>query len=338
LGIDPKWQDTLSNIANHGLSAGTWSSYKTALKALGRCSADSGVSMEFPLNHKQVLTFVAWMSKHNLTQKTINVYLAGIRQCHLTEGVDLPILRTPVVSLVLEGQKRLDAIKKQDGEDSSRLPVTPTMLKLFKHEIKLSDEPSEDKLLIWAVATLAFNGGFRIHELLAHKISSFDPRHTLLAQDVARKTIKIRNKEVTILQITLKSQKTDKSGSKVIVDVYESKGPLCPIRAYDKWRRLCPSTSNKKPAFMNSQGKPFTGKKFNQTLKKYLGKHVAYTGRRVTSHSFRYGIASLMGELGYGDSEIMAVGRWSSRAFEEYLKLPRTKRLEMAKKLGELNL
>ena len=79
---------------------------------------------------------------------------------------------------------------------------------------------------------------------------------------------------------------------------------------------------------MNSQGKPFTGMKFNQTLKKYLGKHIAYTGRRITSHSFRYGIASLMGELGYGDSELMAVGRWSSRAFVGNLKLPRTKRLE----------
>ena len=238
IDIDPKRQDTLSNIANHGLSGGTWSSFKVALKALGRWSSDSGVIMEFPLSNKQVLT--SWPGCPSATSPrrlSMYIYLARIRQCYLTEGVDLSILRTPVVSLVLEGQKQLDVIRKQDGEDNSPLPITPMMLKLVKSEIKQSDEPSEDKLLIWAVATLAFNGRFRIHELLAQKISSFNPCHTLLARDVA-----IKNKEVTILQITLKSQKTDKSGSKVIVDVHESKGPLCPIRAYDKWRRHCIST------------------------------------------------------------------------------------------------
>ena len=56
----------------------------------------------------------------------------------------------------------------------------------------------------------------------------------------------------------------------------------------------------------------------------------------MTSHSFRAGIASLMGVLGYSDDQIMAIGRWSSSAFERYLKLPRTKRAQMAKELGKL--
>ena len=55
-------------------------------------------------------------------------------------------------------------------------------------------------------------------------------------------------------------------------------------------------------------------------------------------HSFRAGMASLLGTLGYTDEDIQAVGRWSSRAFLAYLKLPRTQRLTMAKKIGELNL
>jgi hypothetical protein len=55
----------------------------------------------------------------------------------------------------------------------------------------------------------------------------------------------------------------------------------------------------------------------------------------ITSHSFRAGIASMMGVMGYSDSEIMGVGRWSSNSFEKYIKLPRTRRLEMAKKIGE---
>jgi hypothetical protein len=44
-------------------------------------------------------------------------------------------------------------------------------------------------------------------------------------------------------------------------------------------------------------------------------------------------MASMLGALGYDDDDVKAVGRWSSRAFEEYLMLPRTKRIAMAKKL-----
>jgi hypothetical protein len=41
----------------------------------------------------------------------------------------------------------------------------------------------------------------------------------------------------------------------------------------------------------------------------------------------------MMGALGYDDNDVKAVGRWSSRAFEEYLLLPRTKRMAIAKKI-----
>lgn len=337
MDIDPKWLSTLTDIANHGLSQGTWSSYKTALKALKNCEMEESSSMRFPLGQKQVLTFIAWLSKRGLSQKTINVYLSGIRQCHLTEGVDLPLLRTPVVNLVLEGKKHIDT-NKEIGEDSSRLPVTPTMLKILKIELSESDMCREDKRLVWAVSTLAFNGGFRVHELLSKKASSFDPLITLLGRDLTLKKIKINNKKTEILQVLIKSQKSDRIGAQVIVDVYESQGSLCPVKAYKKWKTTCSNSSSKKPAFMDSKGKPLTGKKFNLILKSCLAKHTAHTGRKVTSHSFRSGIASLMGQLGYGDQEIMAIGRWSSRAFEDYLKLPRTKRLEMAKKIGNLNL
>jgi hypothetical protein len=41
----------------------------------------------------------------------------------------------------------------------------------------------------------------------------------------------------------------------------------------------------------------------------------------------------MLGKLGYSDADIKAVGRWSSRAFEEYLRLPRTKRMQIAKEI-----
>ena len=39
----------------------------------------------------------------------------------------------------------------------------------------------------------------------------------------------------------------------------------------------------------------------------------------------------MMGTLGFSVEDIKAVGRWNSRAFLEYVKLPRTRRAEIAK-------
>jgi hypothetical protein len=92
------------------------------------------------------------------------------------------------------------------------------------------------------------------------------------------------------------------------------------------------------PAFRWSSGNPLTGKDFNKCLKDLLEKHFDYKKSNMSSHSFRRGMATLLGHIGYTDSEIQAVGRWSSRAFEDYIKLPRTKRLQMAREIGRLNL
>ncbi len=64
-----------------------------------------------------------------------------------------------------------------------------------------------------------------------------------------------------------------------------------------------------------------------------LAGYVENPGEMFCTHSFRIGTASMLGTLGYGDEDIQAVGRWSSRAFEEYLRLPRTKRMLIAKKI-----
>ena len=76
----------------------------------------------------------------------------------------------------------------------------------------------------------------------------------------------------------------------------------------------------------------------HKSLKKCLSGHIRYEDGYITSHSFRAGIASLMGTLGYSDTQIKAIGRWSSAAFENYIKLPRTKRAEMARKIGSWRL
>jgi hypothetical protein len=55
-----------------------------------------------------------------------------------------------------------------------------------------------------------------------------------------------------------------------------------------------------------------------------------------SGHSFRIGLASMLANLGLPDEELQAAGRWSSRAFEIYMRLKRTKRTAVATKIQQL--
>ena len=46
----------------------------------------------------------------------------------------------------------------------------------------------------------------------------------------------------------------------------------------------------------------------------------------------------MLANLGYSVKEVKAVGRWSSRAVELYMKLPRTKRMSVAKKIRKFGM
>ena len=105
-------------------------------------------------------------------------------------------------------------------------------MKLLKLEIKESELVNKKKLLLWAVATLCFNGAFRIHELLSHTEKQFDPNFTLLLRDINLKTLNINKVSVNIIQVRIKSPKTDRIGVDAIIDVYKSKGPLCLVKAF----------------------------------------------------------------------------------------------------------
>lgn len=337
--VSERGKELLANAANHSLAKKTWSSYSTAIKMLERCGEETDTLVSFPLTEDKVLTFLAWLMERNLSTSTINTYLSGIRQAHLISGVEPPVLRSAIINQILEGSKKMDALKVRLGEKPKRLAISPLILRTWKAELIASPKYSNtDKLMLWAIAVLAFQGGFRIHEILSRYNRHFDPSFCLLKRDLTIKKLVIGRETVNIIQVRVKSEKKDRIGVDTLVDVYESNGQFCPVRALMKWRTMSKHIEDDLPAFRWESGIPITGQDLNRCLKSLLEKHFDYNKGKITSHSFRSGIATLMGSLGFADTEIQAIGRWSSRAFESYLKLPRTRRLQMAREIGRLNL
>ncbi len=322
-------RESLASIGNHGLSRSTWSNYRTAETMLRKCQGETGEDLELPLGTAQVLTFVDWLiHERGVKHRTIENYLAGIRQLHVVRGLSLPNLRAGVVGLVLTGKKNMETGRGKSGEtEATRLPVTLNVMKLIKATVRKALWGKQGKLLMWAVCCLAFSGSFRVGELLAKEKEKFDPASTLLEEDVTVVSSSGGRKSV---QVRVKWAKQDKAGQGFTVEVYETGSTICPVKALEKWWKTGPPRERGLPAFRETGGKAMTAKDFNKKLRELLGRHLDYKKGGITSHSFRGGVPSILGTLGYSDEEIKTVGHWSSRAFAHYTKLPRTRRRQMA--------
>ena len=153
--------EALSKAANSGLSAQTWSSYKTAKNHLARCQNETKVLMTFPLTTEKVLVYISWLLfKRKVKAKSAEVYVSGLRCLHLINGHENPMLRPGIVKLILNGQNNLDSLIEKIEGKSKRVAVTIPILKLIKKNLRKSSFNNVRKHLIWSTSTLAFSGGF----------------------------------------------------------------------------------------------------------------------------------------------------------------------------------
>ena len=293
--------ESLASLGNLGVAKSTWNTYKTAQTMLLKCEKETHIKMDIPLNNKQILVFIDWLARsRNLKGTTINSYLSGIRQLHIINGIDPPVIRSGLVKLVLKGLANRDGIASRAEHLTGRLPMTTNVMLLLKKLIGKLELIGQDKALIWAVATLAFAGAFRISEILCKTESTFDPDFDLLGKNV--RISKCQAGKETI-HVTLKCPKESRSKNPTIVDIFQNDGPLCPIAAMNEWKRNSCYDPDL-PAFRFHDGTPLTGAKMNILLGNTLGRFTDKNIWKFTTHSFRIGLATELGRLGFSDEEI----------------------------------
>ena len=105
---------------------------------LRECQKHTGHSIELPLNTPSILTFINWLATiRKVKAGTIHCYLAGVRQLHVTWGLEAP-QRSVFVKLVLEGISNKEGIDKRSDNKRRRLPITVNIMKLIRHLLKVS--------------------------------------------------------------------------------------------------------------------------------------------------------------------------------------------------------
>ena len=86
------------------------------------------------------------------------------------------------------------------------------------------------------------------------------------------------------------------------------------------------------PLFISQQGTPLTREIFITKVQAALSR-AGVNPDFYKSHSFRIGAATTAAAQGINDSTIKTLGRWSSNAFQAYIKIPRQNFAEITKSL-----
>lgn len=326
-GLPEASKEKLAKTANYILSKSTWSTYTTTKNHLKACQEETGSNMDLPLSQEKIIMFLTWLlQERSIKGTTAESYISGLRAIHQAQGLPVPMMRPDIVKSILSGAKHQDSIEDRINPKSKRLPMTLTALRVLKNELSSQNLNKIDIRMIWAVACLAFYGSLRMGELLTEKADEYDANFTCMTEDI----------EIVqgTVQIRLKNPKEDKSGKDIIVDIFRNDKDCCPTRALEKWWSMKPPRAVNKPAFRFADGGALSKRCFNKIIARCMNHHVPEGEGFYSGHSFRAGIPSMLGEMGYSDEDIMSVGRWSSSAYETYVKMPRTRRQEMARRIA----
>ena len=109
-------------------------------------------------------------------------------------------------------------------------------MEAIKRKLVKASMRTDAKGSIWTVIVLLFMGSLRGSELLLYDKIKFDPVKTLLVGEISLiKANGLDGKEIEILSIRHKPPKTARSNPHQVVELAETGGLLCPIKAWKSW-------------------------------------------------------------------------------------------------------
>ena len=92
--------------------------------------------MCLPWDTRKTLTFLAYLLyNREVTSKTANCQLSGVRMAHLEVGLECPSLRPPIVKLLSQGKEHWDAVTDNLKGKQRKAPVTIDLMLVIKRNL-----------------------------------------------------------------------------------------------------------------------------------------------------------------------------------------------------------
>ena len=337
MGVESRMVNILAEAANGNWAFNSWRKISTVENHLRKYQKEVGKALHFPFSRSDTLNFVGYLLSKGLRGDTVASYMSSIRAAHLYRGISCPALKDEVVQAVINGAKNQNLKETR----ASRLAMTPKLLRIFKDRLKASKLPKWDKQLLWCACCWCFWGSLRIHEMLSVNENQFRKDTTLTWGDITMEEVESDGDKLEVIRLRLKSTKESKSQKcEQFVEIVCNGSFMCPVKALKAFLMTKGKSGRRQDPFcVRKDGSLLTGRTMNKLLKQFMEGEADYLGGKISTHSFRAGLATSLGRMGYGEELIKQMGRWKSDAYQLYCKRGRVGNLaQQVDIFGKMNL
>ncbi|CAH3170712.1 unnamed protein product [Porites evermanni] len=246
------------------------------------------------------VSFLADLIQHS----SIKVYLSAVCSLHIEQGFPDPLLNCLRLQRVLRGVKR-----SQGSPAAQRLPITDSLLLVIHRALDLK---LFDHCAFWAACMLGCFGFLRVAEFTVPNLTSFSPAIHLSVADIAVDS----RQSPTCLRVRIKASKTDPFRQGCHIHIGLGRAPLCAVHALLAYLSIRGNAPG--PLFLLANGQPLS----RAILTDWLWQIFSTAGieGNFSSHSFRIGAATVAARNGIPDHLIQALGRWTSNAYQLYIR------------------
>ena len=249
--------------------------------------------------------FVSFLAD-SIQHSSIKVYLSAVRSLHIKQGFPDPLLNCLRLQRVLRGVKR-----SQGAPAARRLPITDSLLLVIHRALDLTNF---DHCAFWAACMLGYFGFLRAAEFTVPNLASFSPAIHLSVADMAVDSLQ----SLACLRVRIKASKTDPFRQGCHIHIGLGRAPLCAVQALLAYLSLRGDVPG--PLFLLANGQPLSRSILTDWLRQIFS--TAGIEGNFSSHSFRIGAATVAARNGIPDHLIQALGRWTSNAYQLYIRTP----------------
>ena len=261
----------------------------------------------FPASSHHVMLFVAHCYDSNLAASSVLTYISALSYFHKIKGFP-----DPTQSFVI--RKCLQGYQKERATNDQRKPITLNILCKLIASLKHTTSSEYLRVMLKAMYLLAFHAFLRIGEFTS-KSSSSTP---ILSYDDV--TFKFKNSLVPYaFELRISGYKHSQGRTSILFIEQNCNAHICPVLAL--WNYFKLRVHKMGPIFSFPDGCAVSRSFFAQQLQLSL-QWAGYDTTFYKAHSFRIGHATVAAAQGLSDDTISRLGRWSSSAVKNYIRIP----------------
>ena len=322
--------EALCKAANSSLAASTWKKYEGCLRVAKKMMEKRGVRIGFPLSQEELWMVVGALIQEGKKPATIDGYLCSLKQAHRVRGYSGDIFEDPLVKSATKGLKNVIAAEPK----VERAVISIQMMKGWRKRVQVLALPYVDKRMIWLCLSWIFCGSLRPSELLAEGET--------VGGDLGQKALRWKNvldieerskgRKEEVIQISLTAPKTVRYMPRQVVALPAVQSVLCPVSAWKAFAKVMKGRMDPEGlVFCWSSGRPFTSRELGKLMTLWSGPEA-----RVTPRDLRAALPSLLARKGVKEDTLKMLGRWSSSAYNNYIRKGRANSWADAKKALEM--